>query len=271
MQIYFSWSKSKAFRQLSRKIITAYFSRKGRLLKEQNITTNNLTEKEEVEDRVNLSIEELNKKYEAASGMIPHTLLNDYMFHYIFQNNKPSLKKLCCALLGYEEDSIDDVIVQNTIIPGKSIDDKGVVLDLLIQFTSGEHVNIELQVVNQGDWTNRSLAYLCRTFDNLSRGEEYRNMKSVTHIGITDFDLVGYGLSPEFYAKYRLMNIKNHEIYNRNFNLNVLSLKHINLATKQDQEVELDYWAKLFKAKTWEELKMIAAKNDELNKSSRHR
>jgi len=44
----------------------------------------------------------------------------------------------------------------------------------------------------------------------------------------------------------------------------VLDLNQIDLATKQDQDNQLDFWAKLFKAKTWEDIKMVTEKNPEL-------
>lgn len=59
-----------------------------------------------------------------------------------------------------------------------------------------------------------------------------------------------------------MMNVKKHYIYNDNFTLNVLDLNQIHLATEEDKAYEIDYWAKLFKAKTWEDLKMLAQKND---------
>ena len=40
-----------------------------------------------------------------------------------------------------------------------------------------------------------------------------------------------------------------------------LDLTQIKLATDADRLCELDHWAELFKAKTWEDLRMIAEKN----------
>lgn len=54
------------------------------------------------------------------------------------------------------------------------------------------------------------------------------------------------------------MNVKNHQIYNDKFELRVLQLNHINLATKKDRITGLAHWASLFKAVTWEEIKMLA-------------
>ncbi|MBO6299221.1 MAG: hypothetical protein J6N53_10280 [Lachnospiraceae bacterium] len=40
-----------------------------------------------------------------------------------------------------------------------------------------------------------------------------------------------------------------------------MDLTRIDLATTEDQEYNIDKWARLFKAKTWEDIKMVAAKN----------
>jgi len=40
-----------------------------------------------------------------------------------------------------------------------------------------------------------------------------------------------------------------------------VDLTRIDLATPEDQEYNIDKWARLFKAKTWEDIKMVAAKN----------
>ena len=56
-------------------------------------------------------------------------------------------------------------------------------------------------------------------------------LKSI-HIGILDFTLDE--LSPEYYAEYQFINKKNHEVFGDKMQLNVLSLKHMNLATGDD-------------------------------------
>lgn len=58
-----------------------------------------------------------------------------------------------------------------------------------------------------------------------------------------------------------MMNVKNHHIFTDKLALSVVNLKHIELATKEDREWKIDYWASLFKATTWEELKMLAKQN----------
>ena len=41
----------------------------------------------------------------------------------------------------------------------------------------------------------------------------------------------------------------------------MVELNHTELATEEDKQYGIDYWAKLFKAKTWEEIKMLAENN----------
>ena len=43
--------------------------------------------------------------------------------------------------------------------------------------------------------------------------------------------------------------------------MNVLSLNRIRLATDEDKEHRLDYWARVFRAETWEELKALAERS----------
>jgi FtsZ-binding cell division protein ZapB len=77
----------------------------------------------------------------------------------------------------------------------------------------------------------------------------------------TFLDFTPFEEAPEFYATYKLLNVKNHRLYSDKFILNVVDLTQIDLATDEDKAYQVDRWARLFKTTTWEELKMIA-KND---------
>jgi uncharacterized protein (DUF3084 family) len=48
----------------------------------------------------------------------------------------------------------------------------------------------------------------------------------------------------------------------------VVDLSHIDLACEEDKAYEIDEWARLFKATTWEELRMIAEKNPDLSEAA---
>lgn len=124
-----------------------------------------------------------------------------------------------------------------------------------------------MQIANQLNWTNRSVLYLCRSFDIPEHGEDYREIKPAIHIGFLDYTL--FEEYPEFYATYKLTNVKNGHIYSDNFILSVVDLSRIDLATEEDKAYGIDHWAALFKAKTWEEIKMIASKDKDMEEAAR--
>ena len=55
-----------------------------------------------------------------------------------------------------------------------------------------------------------------------------------------------------------MLNFKNHRLYTDKFLIGIVDLTQIDIATEEDKAGKLDVWAKFFKAKTWEELRMYA-------------
>lgn len=201
-----------------------------------------------------------------ATGELRYRLTNDYFFHVVFQSNPKALTGLCASLLHLEPEEITSVEVLNPIEFGKAVTDKEFILDLKVCLNDNRIINFEIQVEDEGDWPERSLSYLCRTYDQLAKGQAYIDVKPVFHIGFLDFDLKGF--TPEFYATYKLMNVKNHEIYSDKFVLSVVNLNQIDKATEEDRRYGIDHWARLFKATTWEAIKMLAAKNEYIAEAS---
>lgn len=200
-------------------------------------------------------------------GKIPYGMTNDYMFHAVLQSNNKVLKGLICALLHFTEEEIFSVEITNPIILGETVKHKEFRLDINVILNNRTLLNLEMQIVNRLNWTNRSVMYLCRSFDQLNHGQDFAEAKPVIHIGFLDYSL--FPDCPEFYASYKLINIKNHRKYSDNLTLNVLDLSHIELATEEDKLYHIHKWAMLFKATTWEEIKMIAEQNEYLQEASK--
>jgi len=99
-----------------------------------------------------------------------------------------------------------------------------------------------------------------RAFDQLERGQKYEEILPAIHIGFLDFNL--FPGDTEFYATYRMLNVRTHAVYSDKFTLSVVQLNRTEYATEEDKAYGIDYWAKIFKAKTWEELKMLAKDNE---------
>ena len=201
-----------------------------------------------------------------AEGPVAIRMTNDYLFHALFQEDNEALKGFICALLRLDAEQVKSAVVINPIELGTSIQDKDFILDIKVLLDDRAIINLELQVINHHNWPERSLSYLCRAFDNLNPGESYQMVKPVVHIGLLDFTL--FPEFPEFYATYRFMNTKNHRVYSDKLQLSVVDLTHIDLATKKDRQHRIDCWAAFFKAGTWEEIKMIAQRDENIAKAA---
>lgn len=196
-----------------------------------------------------------------ATGEIPEKLTNDVILHSITQSNNEVLRGLTAALLMVPVSSVTDVVLLNPIDYGEYAD-KEIILDIKALIDGKKIMNIELQMCLSTDstwWINRSMLYLCRTYDNLEGGGDYAKIRSAMQVSIVPKDIFSDAES-EFYAKYYLKNDRNDQVYTRDFSLRVLYLNHIDLATKEDKENELDYWAQAFLAENWDELKNLAEK-----------
>lgn len=194
--------------------------------------------------------------YMQATGKLPYSLTNDYLFRALLQRNNRVLKHLICSLLHIPPEEVKTATIKNPIVLGETLNNKTFFLDIKVSLNDQTIINLEMQIVNYLNWPERSLSYLCRNFDQLMKGENYTEIKPVIHIGFLDFTL--FPEQPEFYATYKMLNVKNHHVYTDKFVLSVVDLNQTEIATEEDRQWKIDYWAALFKATTWEEVKMLA-------------
>ncbi len=203
---------------------------------------------------------------DSATGPVTIPMHNDYLFRALLQRNNRVLKGFICSLLHLNDREVEKVTITNPIELGETIDSKTFFLDIRVLMNDHTYINLEMQVVNEYDWVERSLCYLCRSFDNLERGQNYREVKPSIQIGLLNFTL--FPEYPEFYSTYQFLNIKNHMLYSDKLRLSVLNLTRTDLATEEDRAYHIDYWASLFRSTTWEEIKMLAQKDDYIKDAS---
>jgi len=202
----------------------------------------------------------LDEAYLNATGPITIGMTNDYMFRIVFQENKYALKGLISSVLHLSPNNIKCLEIKNTVKPGVSISDKEYRMDILVTMNNDKTLSLEMQLRNQGNWQYRSLSYLCREFDSLDHGDDYENVQPVYQIGFLGFTL--FEDHPEFCALYQMRNKKDNHLYTDRFNLIVIELNQEELASDEDIRYGIDRWVKLFKSRTWEELKMVAQGNE---------
>ena len=204
--------------------------------------------------------------FETATGSIDYPFTNDYMFRAILQKDKQVLKALVSALLHLDKNSVKEVTITNPIELGAAISDKDFILDIRINLDGEKLIDLEMQVTNQYNWPERSISYAARSFDHLNSGQDYSEVLTVHSIGFLNYTL--FPEAPEFFATYELRNRKSGKLYSSKFSIHVLDLTKIDLASEEDKKYGIDRWARLFMAKTWEELRMVAKNNPDLLQAS---
>ncbi|MCD8097450.1 MAG: Rpn family recombination-promoting nuclease/putative transposase [Lachnospiraceae bacterium] len=208
-----------------------------------------------------------NTSFLNATGRIDYNMTNDYMFRAVLQRSEHTQKHLIASLLHLDPDSIVSIEILNPIVLGRRFDKKTFVLDVAILLNSQTRINLEMQVLDKHDWPDRSLSYLCRNFDHISKGKWYTQVCPAIHIGFLNFTPFP-GEPPEFYATYQMLNVKSHHVYSDKFRLSVVDLTHTELATAEDRKWHIDHWAKLFRATTWEDIKMLAQKYSDISQTA---
>ena len=203
--------------------------------------------------------EKSNQEFRNASGRIPYHMTNDYLFRAVLQSNNKALRGLVCSLLHLSEKEVHSVEIANPIVLGEAVRNKEFRLDINVVLNNNTLINLEMQIANKLNWRERSVMYLCRSFDQLNHGQDYSEVKPVVHIGFLNYTL--FEDTPEFYTTYKLINVKSNREYTDSLTLHVIDLSHIELASEEDRKYHIHEWAMLFKADTWEEIRMIASKD----------
>ena len=209
---------------------------------------------------------EENDGWKELSGELPVKMTNDYLFRALLQSDEKTLVALLTSVLKLETGKIRSAKVTNPILLGTTIDSKTFVMDVTVQLNNDAIINLEMQVIREKWWQERSLSYICRSYDNLNKGMPYGEAKGVKQVAFCDFTL--FQEKPEFYASYKILNERHPEIvYSEKIGIINIDLTRIDLAEDTDREFRIDLWAGFFKAETWEDFKMIAEKDEVIGKA----
>ena len=208
----------------------------------------------------------LSEKLMEKHGKIRYRFMNAYLFATVFQKNQEALKDLIAALLRIELKEIVSLEILNPILPGQDIDHKSCIMDILVLLNGNIRVNLEMQVLDEGNWNERGVYYLAENLLDLKKGEDYKNLKTTVQIGILDFDLWKFGKNP-FYQVYELWDTEHDRVFTNKMKLCVLSLRQAEKAEERERQSGLYDWAKALTAETWEELQELSEKNEKIKEA----
>lgn len=208
----------------------------------------------------------LSEKLMEKHGKIRYRFMNAYLFATVFQKNQEALKDLIAALLRIEPKEIVSLEILNPILSGQDIDHKSCIMDILVLLNGNIRVNLEMQVLDEGNWNERGVYYLAENLLDLKKGEDYKNLKTTVQIGILGFDLWKAGENP-FYQVYELWDTEHERVFTNKMKLCVLSLRQTEKAEERDRRSGLYDWAKALTAETWEELQELSEKNEKIKEA----
>ena len=153
-----------------------------------------------------------------------------------------------------------------TILQKHYQDDKWGILDVRVKMKDGSQVDIEIQLIDYDDWSERSLFYLCKMFvEQIKEGEEYTSLKKCIHIGILNFDLFD---GADYYSRFHLREDFRDELYSDKLEIHILELKKA--GNPELPESELLHWTRFLSGDKKEDLEKMAEKNPYIQKAYDH-
>jgi predicted transposase/invertase (TIGR01784 family) len=183
-----------------------------------------------------------------------YTFKNDILFKMVFVKYPELLKRLVAELLKLRFESIEQFVVTNPEMPPERIGDKFCRLDINM-IVDGQRVNLEIQVRDEGDFTERSLFHWAREYSTaLAEGDDFSKLPRVIIISILDFKLFN---CKEFHSEYQALEITRHSPLTDKMSLHYFELCKLPQLISSENGMEL--WLALFNANTEEELKKIDA------------
>ena len=112
-------------------------------------------------------------------------LTSDIIFKAVFGRDTPGCKRALIGLLNrileWEEDPIVDLVYLNPFSMAELEGAKEIIMDILVETSRGEQIDIEMQIGTTRELMNRFLYYLSKlVVRGLEKGEDYGKLKKAS-------------------------------------------------------------------------------------------
>jgi predicted transposase/invertase (TIGR01784 family) len=191
--------------------------------------------------------------------------VNDLIFKTIFgdPNNAEILGEFLMAVLKMPAAEFDGLEFPDTHALPETEDGKLVILDVKVRTKSGRVIDIEIQVYRVPAMRARILYYASRlVVEQLQKGEKYDKLKPVVSIVISDHPMMRE--EEECHNVYRLLNTRNARPFADLLEIHTLELPKLPAA---GEDTALLNWLQFLKAKTKEDLDMVANRSPGIHKA----
>ena len=206
----------------------------------------------------------MNKIIYEGQELLPIT--SDVVFKAIFGNeeNKDLLISLLNSFLNINIQKPEQIELIGTEIIKNYDNDKLCRLDIRVKTEDNKHVDVEIQVADKKDMINRSIFYLASLYtEQMKEGMRYDELGRTIALNILCYNL--FEDKKAYNSTYRLKNIDNNKELTDIIEINFIELKKVKELNLTDEMKDL--WVKFLSAESEEELKMLAEKNETLNKA----
>ena len=180
----------------------------------------------------------LNNKKGIETRLLP--LTNDLVFKAVYGRNteasKAALIALLNRLLGKEKDPIVWLNCENPFNYRTCKEEKETIMDIKVRLSSGQLLDLEMQVNHLSEYVNRSIYYMGKLInESLESGEDYDMMKESIIISIVDGTL--FGEFEKVYSTYYLKEDETNHKLSELTQINFLELGKIDISMKQISEM----------------------------------
>ena len=180
------------------------------------------------------------QKEQGKKLLIPKT---DVVFQALFgtKGNEEILGGLISKIIKEKVENISLDVNQNLI--RKVPSEKMGVLDLRAQIGEKAEVDIEVQLKNKYNISERALFYWAKMYSSqLKKGEKYRNLKKTIQILILDFELKELECFKNAHAEHKIVDTRDKKvIIFKNLEIHIIELPKI-LKYPKETEIELKRW-----------------------------
>ena len=149
----------------------------------------------------------------------------DLVFKKIFGDvrNTDILADFLATVLAIKPSDISQIeILDNEIIPDILLS-KFIRLDLTITINKVTSVNIEIQILNYGNYKERTLFYWAKMYTGeLQKNEDYINLKNAISINVIDFNLFD---CKEYHSTFKVFEEHRQELLTDKFRIDFLELR----------------------------------------------
>jgi predicted transposase/invertase (TIGR01784 family) len=184
---------------------------------------------------------------------LKYTFKNDTLFKMLFVKYPDLLKKLVSDLLSIQYNDIEQFEITNPEMPPEELGKKYCKLDITM-IVDGRHINLEVQVEDEGNYPERSLFYWAREFSTaIKEGDDFSLLPCTIIISILGFNQ--FSGNKGFHSEFQPLEVTRHEPLSDKMILHFFELKKLPPLIGTDNSKEI--WLSLFKAETEEELKKI--------------